>query len=168
MVGGVREQVNETSRSWRYIAITSTQYSFPCRRLQHINYRGRQANVRKQQKLVAFDVRTKIYSAPSLGPIPIGPLPLVGALYSFLIWPVIWAITEEVTYLGYVLPRLKILTGRMSIAFVMVVFFVGPHCAMPLRLDFRFMLWRSIHSLPVVTVLFLKFSFVLAGHRRSS
>ena len=37
-------------------------------------------------------------SAP--GPTPIGPLPLVGALYSFLIWPVIWAITEEVTYLG--------------------------------------------------------------------
>ena len=34
-------------------------------------------------------------SAP--GPIPIGPLPLVGALYSFLVWPVMWAITEEVT-----------------------------------------------------------------------
>jgi membrane protease YdiL (CAAX protease family) len=46
------------------------------------------------------------------GPIPIGPLPLVGALYSFLVWPVIWAITEEVTYLGYVLPRLETLTGR--------------------------------------------------------
>jgi len=76
---------------------------------------------------VAFDVRTKIYSAPSLGPIPIGPLPLVGALYSFLIWPVIWALTEVVTYLGYVLPRLNILTGRMSIAFVMVVFFWSVH-----------------------------------------
>jgi membrane protease YdiL (CAAX protease family) len=95
-------------------------------------------------------------SAP--GPIPIGPLPLVGALYSFLIWPVIWAITEEVTYLGYVLPHLEILTGRTSIAFVMVVLFWSvQHCAMPLRLDLRFMLWRAITSLPVVALLSLIF-----------
>jgi uncharacterized protein len=100
---------------------------------------------------------TLIYgSAP--GPIPIGPLPLVGALYSFLVWPVIWAITEEVTYLGYVLPHLETLTGRTSIAFGMVVFFWSiQHCAMPLRVDMRFMLWRAITSLPVVAVLSLIF-----------
>jgi membrane protease YdiL (CAAX protease family) len=100
---------------------------------------------------------TLIYgSAP--GPIPIGPLPLVGALYSFLIWPVIWAITEEVTYLGYVLPRLETLIGRTSIAFGMVVFFWSiQHCAMPLRVDMRFMLWRATTSLPVVAVLSLIF-----------
>jgi membrane protease YdiL (CAAX protease family) len=75
-------------------------------------------------------------SAP--GPIPIGPLPLIGALYSFLIWPVVWAITEEISYLGYVLPRLETLTGRTSIAFAIVVFFWSvQHCAMPLRLDIR-------------------------------
>ena len=92
------------------------------------------------------------------GPIPIGPLPLVGALYSFLIWPVIWAITEEVTYLGYVLPRLETLTGRTSIALAIVVFFWSvQHCAMPLRVDMRFMLWRAMTSLPVVAVLSLIF-----------
>jgi membrane protease YdiL (CAAX protease family) len=95
-------------------------------------------------------------SAP--GPIPIGPLPLVGALYSFLIWPVIWAITEEVTYLGYVLPRLETLTGRTSIAFAIVVFFWSvQHSAMPLRIDMRFMLWRAMTSLPVVAILSLIF-----------
>jgi membrane protease YdiL (CAAX protease family) len=94
-----------------------------------------------------------IYGAAP-GPIPIGPLPLVGALYSFLVWPVMWAITEEVTYLGYVLPRLETLTGRTSIALVMVVLFWSvQHCAMPLRFDMRFMLWRAITSLPVVAVL---------------
>src|SRR5882672_9358136 len=95
-------------------------------------------------------------SAP--GPIPIGPLPLVGALYSFLVWPIMWAITEEVTYLGYVLSRLETLTGRTPIAFVMVAFFWSiQHCAMPLRVDMRFMLWRAITSLPVVAVLSLIF-----------
>ena len=48
------------------------------------------------------------------------------------------------------------------------VLLVGPHCAMPLRVDFRFMLWRSIHSLPLVTVLFLNshsYSPATAAHR---
>jgi membrane protease YdiL (CAAX protease family) len=100
---------------------------------------------------------TLIYgSAP--GRIPIGPLPLVGALYGFLVWPVVWAITEEVTYLGYVLPRLEALTGRTWIAFLMVVFFWSiQHCAMPLRVELRFMLWRAITSLPVVVVVCLIF-----------
>jgi membrane protease YdiL (CAAX protease family) len=91
-------------------------------------------------------------------PVPIGPLPLAGALYSFLVWPVVWAITEEVTYLGYVLPRLGTLTGRTWIAFLLVVFFWSiQHCAMPLRVDMRFMLWRAITSLPVVAVVSLIF-----------
>jgi membrane protease YdiL (CAAX protease family) len=94
----------------------------------------------------------------SPGPIPIGPLPPAGVLYSLLVWPVVWAITEEVTYLGYVLPRLEALTGRTWIAFLMVVFFWSiQHCAMPLRMDERFILWRAITSLPVVAVLSLIF-----------
>ena len=92
------------------------------------------------------------------GPIPIGPLPLAGALYSFLIWPVVWAITEEITYLGYVLPRLEALTGRTWIAFLMVAFFWSiQHSAMPLRLDLHFILWRALTSLPVMVVMSLIF-----------
>jgi uncharacterized protein len=100
---------------------------------------------------------TLIYgSAP--GPMPIGPLPLGGALYSFLIWPVVWAITEEVTYLGYALPRLERLTGSTWIAVLMVVFFWSiQHCAMPLRFDPRFLLWRAATAFPVVAVLSLIF-----------
>src|SRR5258705_3723944 len=40
----------------------------------------------------------------------------------------------------------------------MVAFFWSiQHCAMPLRVDMRFMLWRAITSLPVVAVLSLIF-----------
>jgi len=95
-------------------------------------------------------------SAPA--PIPIGPLPLLGALYSLLIWPVIWAVAEELTYLGYALPRLEALTGRTWIALLVVVFFWSvQHGAMPLRLDLRFMLWRSITPLPALLVVSLIF-----------
>jgi membrane protease YdiL (CAAX protease family) len=91
-------------------------------------------------------------------PIPVGPLPLLGALYSLLIWPVIWAVAEELTYLGYALPRLEALTGRTWIALLVVVFFWSvQHGAMPLRLDLRFILWRSITPLPALLVVSLIF-----------
>ena len=95
-------------------------------------------------------------SAPA--PMPVGPLPLLGALYSLLIWPAIWAVAEELTYLGYVLPGLEALTGRTSIALLVVVFFWSvQHGAMPLRLDLRFMLWRSITPLPALLIVSLIF-----------
>jgi hypothetical protein len=66
----------------------------------------------------------------------------------------VWSITEEVTYLGYTLPRLETPTGRTSIAFMMVAFSWSiQHCATPLRGDMRFMLWRAMTSLPVGAVL---------------
>jgi len=92
------------------------------------------------------------------GPIPVGPLPLLGALYSLLIWPVIWAVAEELTYLGYALPRLEALTGHTWIALLVVVFFWSvQHAAMPVRLDLRFMLWRSITPLPALLIVSLIF-----------
>jgi membrane protease YdiL (CAAX protease family) len=95
-------------------------------------------------------------SAPA--PIPIGPLPVLGALYSLLIWPTVWAVAEELTYLGYALPRLEVLTGRTWVALLIVVFFWSiQHGAMPLRLDLRFMLWRSITPLPALLVVSLIF-----------
>jgi len=40
------------------------------------------------------------------------PLPLWGSLYSLIVWPLIWAFAEEMTYQGYALPRLELITGR--------------------------------------------------------
>jgi membrane protease YdiL (CAAX protease family) len=95
-------------------------------------------------------------SAPA--PVPMGPLPLSGALYGLLIWPAVWAVAEELTYLGYALPRLEALTGRKWIALLVVVFFwTVQHCAMPLRPDLSFLLWRSITPFPAILMVSLIF-----------
>jgi membrane protease YdiL (CAAX protease family) len=105
-------------------------------------------------------IGTVLIYGSAQAPIPIGPLPLLGALYSLLIWPTIWAVAEELTYLGYALPRLEALTGHTWIALLVVVLFWSvQHGAMPLRLDLRFMLWRSITPLPamlIVVVIFIR------------
>lgn len=46
-------------------------------------------------------------------------LPLAGVVYSLTIWPVIRVIAEELTYLGYLLPRLETLIGNR-----------GPRCCL--------------------------------------
>ncbi len=67
--------------------------------------------------LVAF----AIYGGPTPG--PTGAMPMVGLLYSLIIWPVIWAFAEDNTYAGYSLPRVEALTGRKWLAVVVVGFF---------------------------------------------
>ena len=52
-------------------------------------------------------------------------LPPVAGLYSFLIWPIIWVVAEELGYLGYLLPRLEALSGRAWLAAFLVTFFGG-------------------------------------------
>ncbi len=50
-------------------------------------------------------------------------LPLLGVLYSrILFWP-IWSVTEELTYNGYALPRLRAMTGSPWMAVALVCFF---------------------------------------------
>jgi len=50
-------------------------------------------------------------------------LPLLGVLYSrLLFWP-IWSVTEELTYNGYALPRLKAITRSPWISVALVCFF---------------------------------------------
>ncbi len=49
-------------------------------------------------------------------------LPLLAVLYSRLLWWPIWSITEELTFQGYSLPRLQVITGRTWLAMVLVSF----------------------------------------------
>ena len=72
-----------------------------------------------------------------------GGLPWWATLYSLLIWPVLWGITEEMTYQGYALPRLQALTGRSWQAILIVAVGFGvQHIALPCLLAGKFMLWR--------------------------
>jgi len=82
------------------------------------------------------------------------PLPLWGALYSLLVWPIIWALAEEMTYQGYSLPRLEVLSGRKWLAVLIVSFgWAVQHSALPLIMDWRWAIYRFGSSLLIGIVL---------------
>lgn len=82
------------------------------------------------------------------------PLPLWGALYSLLVWPILWAIAEEMTYQGYSLPRLEVLSGRKWLAVIIVGFgWAVQHSALPLMSDWRWAVYRFGSSLLIGIVL---------------
>ena len=76
---------------------------------------------------------------------PMGPLPGWAAWYSALIWPIPWALAEQMTYQGYALPRLQVLTGRTWAALALTALAYGlQHLALPFRADAPFLLTRVV------------------------
>lgn len=86
-------------------------------------------------------------------------LPLWATVYSIVVWPVIWGFTEEMTYNGYLLPRLEVLTKRRAIAVaIVVVFWSLQHVALPFVPDTRYLIFRTLGAATVAisaTVLYL-------------
>lgn len=81
-------------------------------------------------------------------------LPLWGVLYSRMIWWVIWSFTEQVTYQGYALPRLQVLTGRSCPAVLWVAFgWALQHCFLPFSPEWKEMLFRFLIFVPLVIVM---------------
>ncbi|HEX5575108.1 MAG TPA: CPBP family glutamic-type intramembrane protease, partial [Gemmatimonadales bacterium] len=87
----------------------------------------------------------------------LGGLPLPAALYGVLVFPLIWGLTEQMTYNGYLLPRFQVL-GRSTSGAIAVVAFVWAmqHAFMPLTFDPKFMAFRLLASVPfsIVQTLF--------------
>jgi membrane protease YdiL (CAAX protease family) len=110
---------------------------------------------------ILASVITQAFYGTALPPmIAVVNLPPIGELYSLLVWPIIWVITEELVYLGYLLPRMEVLSGKTWIAIVVVIFFWGiQHLAMPFILDEKYLISRvlaaiaAISSFPIVFVL---------------
>jgi len=72
-------------------------------------------------------------------------------VYSLTVWWVIQSAAEEMTYQGYVLPRLEALTGRTWIAFSIVLFWWSvQHCMLPFVPDWRFVAYRSLMMVPIL------------------
>jgi membrane protease YdiL (CAAX protease family) len=85
-----------------------------------------------------------------------GRLPVLGLLYAFVIWPVIWAFAEDSLYFGYSLPRLEALTGKKWLAVALVSLFATlQHGFLPFRLDGPYFAYRLVSSVPVIVVLCL-------------
>jgi hypothetical protein len=90
------------------------------------------------------------------------PLPWWAALYSRMIWWVIWSAVEEMTYNGYALPRLQALTGGRTWLAVMLVGFAWAvqHAFLPFLFDLKVFLFLFLQMLPLVTamqLLYLRF-----------
>ncbi|MBE0669947.1 MAG: hypothetical protein IH588_05105 [Anaerolineales bacterium] len=90
-----------------------------------------------------------IYDGPP--PAAMGALPLWGALYSLIIWPALWGFTEQLTYQGYVLPRLQSLSRSTWLTVLILGFgYAFQHTALPLIFDWKFILFRFLSSLPFI------------------
>ncbi len=80
-------------------------------------------------------------------------LPLWATIYSLVIWWPINSVVEEMTYQGYLLPRIEALTGRTWIAFAAVAFwFTAQHCVMGFVPDWRSNVCRFFGFLPGVVI----------------
>jgi membrane protease YdiL (CAAX protease family) len=77
-------------------------------------------------------------------------LPWWGVAYSLTLWWLIWSPTEELTFNGYLLPRLEALTGRPWLTVLVVgLLWAVMHAAIPTLFDARYLLWRTLSFLPL-------------------
>lgn len=76
-------------------------------------------------------------------------MPLWSVVYSLTAWWFIWSPTEEATYQGFALPRVRALTGRTWLAFLIVGFvWAFQHCLLGAIPDARYMLFRTLAFTP--------------------
>ncbi len=87
-------------------------------------------------------------------PTSITKLPLGGLIYSLSIFPIFWAIAEQITYNGYLFPRLEAFTKSTWKAYLIVVpFFMIQHIALPLALQIEPLIYGAFWTLPLVMVI---------------
>lgn len=112
---------------------------------------------------------TRLFYGPSGQPpqVAVGRgLPRLASAYSVLVWPVIWSVTEEATYLGYTLPRLEALTGSTTVSAALIsAVWAVQHEALPLLPDGRYLVYRPLSALPVTFTTTLL--YLLRGRRLS-
>ncbi len=83
-------------------------------------------------------------------PSALGVTPMWAAWYGVLIFPIIWGVTEELTYRGYALPRLEAVLGSAWAAVLITTLGNGlQHIALPFIPDARFMAYRFASALPI-------------------
>lgn len=83
-------------------------------------------------------------------------LPLWAAIYSHFLWWIVWSPTEEMTYNGYLLPRIQALSGKTWLAVLLVGFVWGvQHSFLPFLPEWRNFVWRSLAFIPGVIVMML-------------
>jgi uncharacterized protein len=98
--------------------------------------------------LVSFFIYGKVTS-----PILAGPLPLWGELYSVIVWPIGWALMEQIIYMGYCLPKLENLFRNKVTAVIVVMFFWAlQHTVLPVTFDVEYSFYRFLTVMPMVMI----------------
>ena len=70
--------------------------------------------------------------------------------------------TNRLTYLGYLFPRLEVLTRRTSVAAVVVTLVWSvQHIALPFVPDTRYLLYRTLTTVPIAITAIVLYRFVL-------
>lgn len=109
-------------------------------------------------------ITQSVYGAGLPPYITIVDLPGWAGLYSFLIWPIIWVVAEELGYLGYLQPRLEAMTGRAWLSGLLVTLFWGlQHLANPFIPDATHLISRVLAAWVAVGGVTLVY---LLGRRR--
>lgn len=86
----------------------------------------------------------------------IRPLPAPVALVTLVAFPILIGLTELPTYFGYVMPRLRRLTGSLAVALALSAAGLAlQHVTLPLVFDAAFVAWRAL--------MFLPFAFLVGG-----
>lgn len=114
--------------------------------------------------VLAFLISQPFYGSAPPPMFTVVNLPPVGALYTQIVWPIVWIVTEELVYLGYLLPRLEAWTGKTWLAGTMVVLFWGlQHLAIPWLADGTYLAWRGLSATAAISLFPLVF---IVGRRR--
>lgn len=99
--------------------------------------------------LTALFLYGSVHATPHPGQLSARVLPAWAVLYSFTVWWLVWSTTEEMTYQGYVLPRIEALSRRTWLALVIVAFWWAlQHSFLPFVPDLRSIVWRFLAFLP--------------------
>ncbi len=70
-------------------------------------------------------------------------LSAIAAIYAVVIWPALWAFTEQTTYLGFLFPRLEKIVGSTILAALLVaVFWALQHIFLPFLPDAAYLISR--------------------------
>jgi hypothetical protein len=88
-------------------------------------------------------------------------LPLWATAYSVAIWPILWAFTEQLVYLGYLFPRLECVGHNTLVASAIVILFWSlQHTMLPFVADATYVVYRTITVMPVAVTAVVLYLFV--------
>lgn len=77
------------------------------------------------------------------------PLPLPAAIYAVLAFPLLWGFTEQMTYNGYLAPRIQALSGSTVLAVALTALpWAFQHAVMPVTFDPDYVLFRMLSPIP--------------------